>query len=85
MAVDATGRAVIVWEDATAVRRRVLLRYTTDGGKTFSPIHTLSQAIKAYAPDIAVSPTGDFIVVWHEEQFPAIKTIIQPVRLDARR
>jgi hypothetical protein len=85
MAVGATGHAVIVWEDATAVRRRVLLRYTTDGGKTLSPIHTLSQAIKAYAPDVAVSPTGDFIVVWHEEQFPAIKTIIQPVRLDESR
>lgn len=81
MAVDASGRAVIVWEDATAVRRRVLLRYTTDGGETFSPVQTLSQAIKAYAPDVAVSPTGDFIVVWHEEQFPAIKTIIQPIRL----
>jgi hypothetical protein len=82
MAVDATGRAVVVWEDATAVRRRVLLRYTTDGGATLSPIHTLSQAIKAYAPDVAVSPTGDFVVVWHEEQFPMLKTIVQPIRLD---
>ena len=85
LAVDPAGRAVVVWEDATAVRRRVLLRYTTDGGATLSPMHTLSQAIKAYAPDIAVSPTGDFIVVWHEEQFPALKTIIQPVQLDEKR
>jgi hypothetical protein len=84
MAVDAAGRAVVVWEDATAVRRRVLLRYTTDGGATLSAIHTLSQAMKAYAPDVTVSPTGDFIVVWHEEQFPAIKTVIQPVRLGER-
>lgn len=85
MAVDTTGRTVVVWEDATAVRRRVLLRYITDGGATLSPIHTLSQAIRAYAPDVAVSPTGDFIVVWHEEQFPAIKTIVQPVRLEEQR
>lgn len=84
LAVDPAGRAVIVWEDATAVRRRVLLRYPTDGGETFSPIHTLSQAIKAYALDVTVSPAGDFIVVWHEEQFPAIKTIVQPVRLEER-
>jgi len=84
MAVDAAGRAVVVWEDATAVRRRVLLRYTADGGATLSPIHTLSQAIKAYAPHVAVSPTGDFIVVWHEEQFPAIKTVVQPVQLDEK-
>jgi hypothetical protein len=85
MAVDATGRAVVVWEDATAVRRRVLLRYTVDGGKTFSPLHPLSPAIKAFAPDVAVSSTGDFMVVWHEEHFPAIKTVVQPVRLPDTR
>ena len=53
MAVDPAGRAVIVWEESTAVRRRILLRYTTDGGRTLSPIHVLSTAIKAWAPDIA--------------------------------
>jgi hypothetical protein len=81
MAVNQSGQAAIVWQDSTAVRRRILLRYTGDGGKTFSPIQVLSQAIKAYAPDIAVSPTGTFVVVWNEEQFPAIKTIAQTVRL----
>jgi hypothetical protein len=85
MAVDTTKRAAVVWEDATAVRRRVLLRYTTDGGETISPSHTLSQAIRAYAPDVAVSPTGAFMVIWHEEQFPAIKTVVQPVWLDEKR
>lgn len=63
MAVDAAGRAVIVWEDSTAVRRQVLARYTIDGGQTFSPVQVLSRALKAYAPDIAVSPSGDFFVV----------------------
>jgi hypothetical protein len=82
MAVDAAGRVAIVWEDATAVRRQVLLRYSLDSGKTFSPAQTLSHALKAYAPDIAASPTGDFIVVWHEEQFPQLKTIIQTVRVE---
>ncbi|MGH7964980.1 MAG: hypothetical protein ACRERD_24725 [Candidatus Binatia bacterium] len=80
MAVDAAGRAVIVWEDAMAVRRQVLDRYTPDGGQTFSPIQMLSRALKAYAPDITVSPDGDFVVVWHEEQFPLTKTVIQPIR-----
>lgn len=83
MAVDAAGRLAVVWEDATAVRRRVLLRYSTDGGATFSPIQSLSPALKAYAPDIAVAPTGEFVVVWHEEQFPSIKTVVQPLRLTA--
>ena len=81
MAGDAAGRIVVVWEDATAVRRRVLLRSSQDGGQTFSPIQTLSQAIKAYSPDVAVAPDGGFVVVWHEEHFPALKTIVQPVRL----
>lgn len=77
MAVNATGRTVIVWEDATAVRRQVLMRYSLDGGKTFSSVQTLSQALKAYAPDIVVSSDGNFIVAWHEEQFPATKTVVQ--------
>lgn len=82
MAVDVAGRAVVVWEDATAVRRRVLLRYTTDGGRTFSPAQSLSPALKAYAPDVSVSPSGGFVVVWHEEQFPVIKTVVQPLQLE---
>lgn len=85
LAVDAAGRAVVVWEDSTAVRRRVLLRSTTDGGRTFSPVQSLSSALKAYAPDVAVSPTGGFIVVWHEEQFPVIKTIIHPLHFKDSR
>jgi hypothetical protein len=83
LAVDADGRAVIVWEDSTAVRRRVLLRYTTDGGETLSPVQVLSQAIKAYAPSVTISPAGEFVVVWHEEQFPHVKTVVQPIRLDS--
>ncbi len=85
MAVDAAGRIIIVWEDATAVRRQVVSRYSIDGGRTFSPLQVLSQALKAYAPDITVSPTGDFFVAWHEEQFPQVKTIVQTVRLDHRQ
>jgi hypothetical protein len=41
MAVDASGQVAVVWEDSTAVRRQVLLRYSTDGGQTFSPIQVL--------------------------------------------
>jgi hypothetical protein len=81
LAADQTGRVVIVWEEATAVRRRVLLRYSTDGGRTLSAPQTLSQAIKAYAPDVAAMPSGEFVVVWQEEQFPALKTVTRAVRL----
>jgi hypothetical protein len=85
MAVDPAGRAVVVWEESTAVRRRILLRYTADGGKTLSPIHVLSGAIKAYQPDVALAPDGSFLVAWHEEQFPFLKTVVQPVRIPTAR
>jgi hypothetical protein len=85
MAVDPAGRAVIVWEEATAVRRRVLLRYTLDAGRSLSPIHVLSSAIKAYAPDVAFAPDGSFLVAWHEEAFPHLKTVVLPVRLPPAR
>lgn len=85
MAVDPAGRAVIVWEESTAVRRRILLRYTLDGGRTLSPVRVLSSSIKAYSPDIAFAPDGSFLVAWHEEQFPFLKTIVQPVLLPKAR
>jgi hypothetical protein len=84
LAVDGAGRGAIVWEDSTAVRRRVVMRTTLDGGRTLSPPQTLTQAVKAFAPDVTAAP-GGFLVVWHEEQFPSIKTVIQTVKIgDAR-
>jgi hypothetical protein len=41
----------------------------------------LSEAIKAYAPDVDVAPGGDFVLAWHEEQFPALKTVTQTIKL----
>jgi hypothetical protein len=78
LAIDASGRGIVVWEDSTAVRRRILLRSVAEGGRSLGPVRTLSQAIKAWAPDVAVVP-GGFLVAWHEEQFPATRTIVQPV------
>ena len=80
LAVDASGRGVVVWEDSTAVRRRIVMRTTRDGGRTLSPLQSLSPAIKAFAPAVATTPAG-FIIVWHEEQFPSIKTVVQTLTL----
>ena len=74
LVVDASGRAIIVWEDSTAVRRRILMREATASG--LGPVRVLSQAIKAYAPDMTMSADGDAFVAWHEEQFPQTKTIV---------
>jgi hypothetical protein len=81
LASDPSGRVAIVWEEATAVRRRVMLRYSIDGGRTLSAPQALSQALKAYGPDVAVGPSGEFVVAWHEEQFPALKTVTQAIKL----
>ena len=78
MAVDAAGRGIVVWEDSTAVRRRILLRSIGEGGRSLGPVRTLSQAIKAWAPDVTVVP-GGFLVTWHEERFPATRTIVQRI------
>jgi hypothetical protein len=83
LAVNRTGAVAVVWEESTAVRRRVRLRSSLDGGKTFAEAQSLSTAIKAYAPDVAAAPNGDFVVVWHEEQFPSTKTVAQWLRPSA--
>jgi hypothetical protein len=79
LAVDTQGRVAIVWEESTAVRRRVLLRTSTDGGKTLTAPEGLSEAIKAFAPDVAARPGGGFVIAWHEEQFPSLKTVVQTI------
>ncbi len=84
LAVSPAGRAVIVWEDATAVRRRVLMRASADGGRTLGPVRVLTEAVKAYSPDVKVTPAGDFLVAWHEEQFPSLKTVVRAVQVAAR-
>lgn len=80
LAVNRQNAVVVVWEDSTAVRRRVRLRASVDGGRSFGPPQSLSTALKAYAPDVAVAPNGDFVAVWHEEQFPSTKTVVQWLR-----
>jgi hypothetical protein len=71
----------VAWEEATAVRRRVRIRASLDGGRSFAAAQSLSTAVKAYAPDVAAAPSGDVVAVWHEEQFPATKTVVQWLKL----
>ena len=60
--------------------RDMVLGVSRDGGRTLSPLQSLSPAIKAFAPAVAATP-GGFIIVWHEEQFPSIKTVVQTLTL----
>jgi hypothetical protein len=57
------------------VRRRILLRTIEDDGRTLGQVRVLSQALKAWMPDVVGAP-GGFFVAWHEQQFPATKTVV---------
>jgi hypothetical protein len=61
-----------------------LLRSIGEGGRTLGPVRTLSQAIKAWAPDVAVAP-GGFLVAWHEERFPSTRTVVQHISAEEAR
>jgi hypothetical protein len=77
LGVTADGRVLVVWEDATAVRRRIVARASTDGGKTFGPVEPLSSAVKAWSPALAVTADGGFVVAWLEEEFPVTRAVVQ--------
>ena len=79
IAVNDKGQVAAVWEDSTAVRRSIKMRFSADGGKTFGEPVVISKAIKSFMPDVTVAPDGRFVVVWHEEHFPSIRTIVQYV------
>src|SRR2546425_7545745 len=52
LAADPAGRVAIVWEEATAGRRRGLLRHSTHGGRTLRAPHAPLPALQAHAPDV---------------------------------
>jgi hypothetical protein len=83
LAVQRDGTLVVVWEDSTAVRRRVLARASRDGGTTFGAIEPLSTAMKAWSPAVTTAPDGGFVVAWHEEEFPVTRSALLRVRIAA--
>ena len=79
LAMSPRGAARAVWEESTAVRRRVVARASADGGRTWGPEVALSPALKAYEPTVAVAPDGDFAVGWLEERFPTVRLVVQRI------
>ena len=88
LAVAPGGLALVVWEEETAVRRRVLMRYSPDG-RSLGRERILTEALKSpatdIAPDIAVTPGGDFVVAWQEKRSMSVTTVLQTVRVDDER
>lgn len=81
LGVAPDGRLLVVWEDSTAVRRRIVARASLDGGATFGPVEQLSSAVKAYQPALAVTPAGGFVVAWNEEEFPVTRSVLQALEV----
>jgi hypothetical protein len=81
MAVHPDGRVVAVWEEVTGVRKRVVMRVSTDRGQTFGPMQTLSGGSKAEHPTVAIHDSGRVAIGWTEHAFPHNKIIVQQGQL----
>jgi hypothetical protein len=68
VAIDATGRLHVVWQDKPAgyIRPQVLYRSSADGGVTWSPIENLSRDTgrDAAPPRVLVDGAGRVYVLW---------------------
>lgn len=84
MAVDGQGRVLVIWEEQSPVRREVVVRYSLDRGKTFSPPHKLNIK-KAHHPAVAVNNQGQAVLAWQEQiVFPQWSTVLQPVSFSSK-
>jgi hypothetical protein len=82
LALAPDGRGVVVWEAFTPARRAILARATRDGGRHFGPATTLSNAVKAMGPALAVAEDGTLWVAWNEERFPSIHTVLLRLEIE---
>lgn len=85
MAVHADGLVIAVWEEVTGVRKRAVMRISTDRGRTFAPVQALSEGAKAETPTVAVHEDGTFAVSWTEHAWPNNRIVLQTGRLDVAK
>ena len=81
MAVHPDGQVVAVWEEVTGVRKRVVMRISTDRGRTFGPMQTLSSGSKAEHPTLVIHDSGVVAFGWTEHAFPQNRIMVQQGRL----
>lgn len=81
MAVHPDGQVVAVWEEVTGVRKRVVMRMSTDRGQTFGPVLTLSSGSKAEHPTVAIHDSGKVAIGWTEHAFPHNRIMVQQGQL----
>jgi hypothetical protein len=81
MAVHPEGVVVAVWEEVTGVRKRTVTRVSLDHGKSFAPVHTLSDGAKAEMPTVAIHANGAVALSWTEHAWPNNRIVLQTVIL----
>jgi hypothetical protein len=64
---DAAGNAIAVWFERPSARNEVhAARLTASSGSWSAPVMLNDGAAQAYEPEVAMTTTGDAIVVWSE-------------------
>jgi thiol-disulfide isomerase/thioredoxin len=82
MAVHPDGAVVAVWEEVTGVRKRTVMRVSTDRGKGFGPVQRLSEGAKAETPTVAIHENGNVAVSWTEHAWPNNRIVLRRGRLN---
>ncbi|HTN42181.1 MAG TPA: sialidase family protein [Nitrospiria bacterium] len=77
MAIFPNGVVLVVWEEVTGVHKRVVMRFSTDRGATFSAAQILSDGPQGSNPAVAIHPSGLFAIVWNERAFPNNQIVVQ--------
>jgi hypothetical protein len=79
IAVDAAGRATVVWEEQAPVKRDVVVSVSTDRGATFTAPRKLNER-KSQTPVVSTNAEGQFALAWLEHGMPGHKVVVQPLR-----
>ena len=67
VAMDPAGNAIVVWEQVTGSMTSILAaRYVSPTGWTDAVILEANDTYDANAPQIAIDPLGNAMVVWHQ-------------------
>ncbi|MFM8551026.1 MAG: hypothetical protein ACKOCD_01735 [Nitrospiraceae bacterium] len=77
LAVHPQGLVVAVWEEVTGVRKRVVMRVSTDRGNSFGPVQALSDGTKAENPAVALHDNGSVAIGWTEHAWPNNRIVVQ--------
>ncbi|HJU05085.1 MAG TPA: sialidase family protein [Nitrospiraceae bacterium] len=77
MAVHPNGTVIAVWEEVTGVRKRTVMRISTNRGQSFEAVQPLSEGAKAEYPTVAVHESGDVAVSWTEHAWPNNRIVVQ--------